>query len=148
CARGQVNGEGFEGALIFSTSGSTGAPKCVISSKHNRAFSTQAIASYLGLQRGQRIINALAPSFDYGFYQGLLSEHCGLDMDLIPSAQMTGEVLERTRRTARAVLPLTPALAARLCRASGPGETISNVEVVTLTGGSVPMPLRRKLAAL
>jgi acyl-coenzyme A synthetase/AMP-(fatty) acid ligase len=60
---------------------------------------------------------------------------------------MTGEVLARVRTHKRVVLPLTPALAARVCRAMKPNETFPDVEVVSLTGGATSLGLRRQLAA-
>jgi acyl-coenzyme A synthetase/AMP-(fatty) acid ligase len=136
-----------EGALVFCTSGSTGDPKCVVSIPRNRNFSARTIGTYLGLAEGQCIINALSPSFDYGFYQGLMAKMFGLSLDLISSPQMTGELLARIRKAQRIVLPLTPALAARLCRAMRPSETFPNVEIVSLTGGATSAGLRRQLAA-
>lgn len=136
-----------EGALIFCTSGSTGDPKCVVSTPRNREFSALTIGNYLGLTEGQCVINALSPSFDYGLYQGLLAGRFGLGMDLVRSAQMTGELLERIRKGRRIVLPLTPALAARLCRGMPAGERFPNVEIVSLTGGATSAGLRQKLAA-
>jgi len=138
--------ENVEGAVIFSTSGSTGEPKCVVSTPKNRAFSATTIGTYLGLKEGQCIVNALSPSFDYGFYQGLLAQQFGLTLDLVASAQLSGEVLERIRRQQRDVLPLTPALAARLCRAIQREETFPAVEIVSLTGGATSFGLRQKLA--
>ena len=136
-----------DGAVVFCTSGSTGDPKCVVSTPSNREFSARTIGTYLGLEGGQCIINALSPSFDYGLYQGLMAGTFGLSMDLVSSPQMTGEVLNRIRRLQRVVLPLTPALAARLCRAMKPDETFPHVEVVSLTGGATSLGLRRQLAA-
>src|SRR5262245_42053361 len=135
-----------EGALVFCTSGSTGDPKCVVSTPANREFSARTIGNYLGLSEGQCIIDALSPSFDYGFYQGLMASMFGLAVDLISSPQMTGELLTRLRTGRRIVLPLTPALAARLCRAMKPNETFPRVEVVSLTGGATSAGLRRQLA--
>jgi len=132
---------------VFCTSGSTGDPKCVVSTPRNREFSARTIGAYLGLERGQCIINALSPSFDYGLYQGLMAGMFGLSMDLVSSPQMTGEVLNRIRKLKGVVLPLTPALAARLCRAMKPNETLPGVEVVSLTGGATSLGLRRQLAA-
>jgi acyl-coenzyme A synthetase/AMP-(fatty) acid ligase len=137
----------MNGAVVFCTSGSTGDPKCVVSTPRNRAFSTRTIGTYLGLQEGQCIVNALSPSFDYGLYQGLLACMFRLTLDLVSSPQMTGELLARIRKLARIVLPLTPALAARLCRAMKPGETFPEVEIVSLTGGATSLGLRRQLAA-
>jgi acyl-coenzyme A synthetase/AMP-(fatty) acid ligase len=137
----------MDGAVVFCTSGSTGDPKCVVSTPRNRAFSTRTIGTYLGLQEGQCIINALSPSFDYGLYQGLLAGMFGLTMDLVSSPQMTGELLARIRKLRRVVLPLTPALAARLCRAMKPDEVFPDVEIVSLTGGGTSLGLRRQLAA-
>ncbi len=136
----------MEGAIVFCTSGSTGDPKCVVSTPENRKFSARTIGNYLGLEDGQCIVNALSPSFDYGFYQGLLAGTFGLTVDLVSSPQMTGELLARIRKLKRLVLPLTPALAARLCRATKPDETFPNVEVVSLTGGATSLGLRRQLA--
>jgi long-chain acyl-CoA synthetase len=137
----------MEGAIVFCTSGSTGDPKCVVSTPQNRRFSARTIGNYLGLNDGQCIINALSPSFDYGLYQGLLAGTFGLTVDLVSSPQMTGELLARIRKLKRVVLPLTPALAARLCRATKSDETFPDVEVVSLTGGATSLGLRRQLAA-
>jgi len=139
--------ENVDGAVIFSTSGSTGEPKCVVSTPRNRLFSATTIGTYLGLKEDQCIVNALSPSFDYGFYQGLLAHQFGLKLDLVASAQLTGELLERIRRHERVVLPLTPALAARLCRALKRDERFPRVEIVSLTGGAASLGLRQKLAA-
>src|SRR5262249_8841387 len=125
-----------DGAVIFCTSGSTGDAKCVVSTPPNREFSARTIGTYLGLKNEQCIINALSPSFDYGLYQGLMAGMFGLSMDLVSSPQMTGEVLARIRKSKHVVLPLTPALAARLCRAMKPDETFPQVDVVSLTGGA------------
>jgi acyl-coenzyme A synthetase/AMP-(fatty) acid ligase len=134
------------GAVAFCTSGSTGDSKCVVSSARNRTFSVSTIGRYLGLSRRQCIINALSPSFDYGFYQGLLASEFGLKLQLVGSPQMTGEILQRIREEKRTVLPLTPALAARLVRALAPGEIFAEVEIVTLTGGASSLGLRQQLA--
>ena len=142
----QLEGD-VRGALVFCTSGSTGDPKCVVSTPKNREFSADTIGTYLGLSEGQTILNALSPSFDYGFYQGLLAERFGLSLELVRSAQMTGELIQRIRGTRRAVLPLTPALAARLCSALKLGDRFPEVEIVSLTGGGVPTGLRQRLAA-
>ena len=137
----------LEGSIVFCTSGSTGDAKCVVSTPRNRQFSARTIGTFLGLAEGQRIVNALSPSFDYGLYQGLLADMFGLGMDLVLSPQMTGELLARIRKLKRVVLPLTPALAARLCRAMKPDEAFPDVEVVSLTGGATSLGLRRQLAA-
>jgi long-chain acyl-CoA synthetase len=136
-----------DGALVFCTSGSTGGPKCVVSTPRNRDFSALTIGRYLGILEGQRIINALSPSFDYGFYQGLLAKRSGLGLELVRSAQLTGELLQRIRATERGVLPLTPALAARLCGALRPEDSFPGIEIVTLTGGAVSAGLRQRLAS-
>jgi len=117
-----------------------------VSSRDNRVFSATTIGNYLGLAGGQCIVNALSPSFDYGFYQGLLAREFGLKMELVGSPQMTGELLARVRDGERLVLPLTPALAARMVRALAPGESFGNVEIVTLTGGAASPGLRQRLA--
>jgi acyl-coenzyme A synthetase/AMP-(fatty) acid ligase len=138
--------ESVASTVVFSTSGSTGEPKCVVSTRRNREFCTSVIGNYLNLSRGQHIINALPPSFDYGFYQGLLAQEFGLELELIISPQMIGELLNRVRRRQRIVLPLTPTLAANLCKAMNKGEEFTNVEIVSLTGGATSPALRKRLA--
>lgn len=134
-----------EGALIFCTSGSAGDSKCVASSLGNRSFSTLAIGRYLGLSPGQCIVNALSPSFDYGFYQGLLAREFGLETQIVASLQMTGDILARIRKGKRIVFPLTPALAARIVRALPLDTVFPQVEIVTLTGGAISLGLRQRL---
>lgn len=134
-----------EGAVIFSTSGSTGEPKCVVSSLENRRFSTRVIGEYLRLEAGQTIVNAFPPSFDYGFYQGLLAEMFGLELRQVSSPLFVGEVIEQLPHVPRIVLPLTPAMAARLTNAVG-DAAYANVETVSLTGGGTALGLRRRLA--
>jgi long-chain acyl-CoA synthetase len=136
----------IEGAVVFCTSGSTGEPKCVVSTRSNRDFCVSTIGKYLELSFAQKIISALPPSFDYGFYQGLLGLHFGLSLDLVRSPQMTGEVVQRLRKTRDVVLPLTPFMAANLCRAIGDHEEFPYVDVVTLTGGPVSLALRLRLS--
>ena len=139
--------ESTEGAIVFSTSGSTGEPKCVVSAPRNYRFANATIGAYLGLRAGQCIIDALPPSFDYGFYQGLLAREFGLRMTFVSSPQMTGDLLRHLRSVRRVVLPLTPSVAARLCAAMREGEAFPGVEVVSLTGGGVSAGLRQRLAA-
>lgn len=134
-----------EGAVVFSTSGSSGAPKCVVSSPENQDFCCATIGGYLGLEAGHQIISALPPSFDYGFYQGLMAHHFGAELSLVATPRMVGEVLARVAAGFRVVLPLTPAMAAHVCLAAE-GRRFPQVEIVSLTGGAVPRGLRHALA--
>lgn len=131
------------GAVVFSTSGSSGEPKCVVSTPENRRFCTSTIGAYLGLEPGQTIVSALPPSFSYGFFQGPLAEAFATEISLVASPQLVGEILNRAAQP-RTVLPLTPTIGAQVCAAAR-GQQITSVEIITLAGGAASVGLRQAL---
>ncbi len=53
-------------ALLLSTSGSVGNPKCVRLSKKNIISNSQSIIKFLNINKSDRVITTLNPSYSYG----------------------------------------------------------------------------------
>jgi acyl-CoA synthetase (AMP-forming)/AMP-acid ligase II len=60
-------------ALLLTTSGSTGSPKLVRLTRNNLLANARAIASYLGIQTGERSIQSLPMHYSYGL--SLVNSH-------------------------------------------------------------------------
>ena len=60
-------------ALLLTTSGSTGSPKLVRLTRNNLLANARAIASYLGIQSGERSIQSLPMHYSYGM--SLVNSH-------------------------------------------------------------------------
>lgn len=68
-------------ALLLSTSGSTGSPKCVRLSRHNLSSNADAIASYLGLDEDSVGITSLPLHYCYGL--SVLHSHLAVGASVV-----------------------------------------------------------------
>ncbi len=95
-------------ALLLTTSGSTGSPKLVRLTRDNLLANARAIASYLGLQSGERSIQSLPMHYSYGL--SLVNSHlaAGATVVLTRHSFMRPEfwgALDRTGCTSFAGVP-------------------------------------------
>ncbi|MGN9910036.1 class I adenylate-forming enzyme family protein [Phytohabitans sp. LJ34] len=123
-------------ACLIYTSGSTAAPKGVVSPHRTMRFAVDAIAGRLDL-RGDDVIGTYLPlSFDYALYQIFLAARAGATLALGDPGQVGPGLLSRLERWRVTVLPLVPSLAGALLRlARRDGATrLSALRSVTNTG--------------
>ncbi|GAA0467648.1 long-chain-fatty-acid--CoA ligase [Paractinoplanes deccanensis] len=123
-------------ACLIYTSGSTAAPKGVVSPHRTLRFAVDAIAGRLGLRADDRIGCLLPLSFDYGLYQVFLAARARATLVLGDPAQVGPGLTGRLERAGVTVLPLVPSLASallRLGRRAGTG-TLPRLRAVTNTG--------------
>jgi acyl-CoA synthetase (AMP-forming)/AMP-acid ligase II len=123
--------------LIY-TSGTTAAPKAVVSTHTQTGFAIEAIQGVLGYRPDDVVYCALPLSFDYGLYQVFLGARSGAHVRLA-GPHGTGPVLLRELLACGAtVLPAVPSLADTLVwllrRSPGPRPAL---RMVTNTGAAV-----------
>jgi amino acid adenylation domain-containing protein len=106
-------------ACLIYTSGSTAAPKGVVSPHRTMRFAVDAIAGRLGLDADDVIGSFLPMSFDYGLYQVFLAARVGATLALGEPGQVGPGLLARLERWRVTVLPLVPSLAGALLRLGG-----------------------------
>lgn len=124
-------------ACLIYTSGSTAAPKGVVSPHRTMRFAVDAIAGRLGLRADDRIGCFLPLSFDYGLYQIFLAAQAGATLVLGDPAQVGPGLLARLSHAEVTVLPLVPSLAGmllRLSRRAGARLDLRTLRAVTNTG--------------
>lgn len=117
------------------TSGSTAAPKGVVSTHRHVAFATQTISATLGLGRPDVIGVFLPLAFDYGLYQLFLALGVGATIALGRPSDPVAGLLHQIVEWRVTVLPLVPPLATALLRlASRPGAPRPRLRLITNTG--------------
>ncbi|WP_232534151.1 class I adenylate-forming enzyme family protein [Plantactinospora sp. KBS50] len=105
-------------ALLIYTSGSTAAPKAVVSPHRAVVFATRAIAARLRYRPEDVVLVAIPLAFDYGLYQVFLGLLAGAHLVLGEPAQhvrLMSTVLEH----GVTVVPVVPSLAEMLVRLAG-----------------------------
>ena len=105
-------------ALLIYTSGSTAAPKAVVSPHKSVLFAARAIASRLRYQERDVVLTAIPLAFDYGLYQVFLCLLAGAHLVL---GEPTGHVrlIPSIHGHGVTVVPVVPSLAEMLVRLAG-----------------------------
>jgi amino acid adenylation domain-containing protein len=125
-------------ALLIYTSGSTSAPKGVMSPHAQILFATAAIAGRLGYRRDDVIFLRLPFSFDYGLYQVMLAAATGACLH-IAEAGSNVAVLREICDSGATVVPLVPSLATMLNQlATRRRPDTGAVRLITNTGAKLP----------
>ena len=128
---------GDDVAVLIYTSGSTAAPKAVVSQHAQMVFAAAAINSMLGYRHDDVVFCRLPLSFDYGMYQILLA--CLARAELVLAGDEPDVTLLRQVRQAGAtVVPVVPSLGSILATLAerDPGPT--SVRLFTNTGAALP----------
>ncbi len=132
-------------ALIY-TSGSTGEPKGVMSSHLNIVSAARSIISYLENNAGDKVLNVLPLSFDYGLYQMLMTFMFGGSLVLERSFAFPVRILEIIEAEKITGFPIVPTIASLLLKMENPGRyDLSSIRYVTNTGGVLPVEHIRRL---
>jgi amino acid adenylation domain-containing protein len=128
-------------ALLIYTSGSTSAPKAVMSPHASAVFAARAIASRLRYRPDDVVLTAIPLSFDYGLYQIFLSVLATAEL-LLPDTSAHMKLIGTARRHGATVLPVVPSLAEMLVRlARRAPEPVTTVRLFTNTGEALGAPL-------
>ncbi len=124
---------------MIYTSGSTAAPKAVVSTHDQVLFCVQAIGSVLGYRPQDVIFCALPLSFDYGLYQVFLSVAATAHCLLADAAAAGPALLAELNRGEATVLPAMPHIAGTLARliARDPNRA-PRLRLLTNTGAAMP----------
>jgi acyl-CoA synthetase (AMP-forming)/AMP-acid ligase II len=126
-------------ACMIYTSGSTAAPKAVVSTHAQMLFAASAIQSALRYTDDDTVFCPLPLSFDYGLYQLFLAAQAGAHVWLGRPADVGPTLLHSLRRSRATVLAAVPAVAQALDRmlARSPGA-LPPLRLLTNTGAAMP----------
>lgn len=125
-------------ALIY-TSGSTGNPKGVAMTHQAMVFTAQSVSGYLRLEPGDRILNVLPLSFDYGLYQLLMAVRVGATLVLERGFSFPPQIVERAQAEQVTVFPGVPTVFASLLRLDHTRPVVlPSVRTVTNTAAALP----------
>ncbi|WP_428627973.1 acyl-CoA ligase (AMP-forming), exosortase A system-associated [Sphingopyxis sp.] len=123
-------------AAILYTSGSTGRPKGVMLSHANLWLGAESVASYLRLNRDDRVLGVLPLSFDYGQNQLLSSWYAGAAV--APLDYLTPrDVVKAVARHGITTLAGVPPLWVQLVEAAWPAATAAHLQRLTNSGGAL-----------
>lgn len=131
-------------AQIIYTSGSTGLPKGVAISHGNLRAGVQAVTSYLGITRADRIASLLPFSFDYGLNQLLCAVGTGAAL-VVERSHVPQQIVAALRAHEVTVLPAVPPLWLQLLGVEAFSTPLESLRVLTNTGGRLPVEAVRKL---
>ncbi|WP_448322104.1 class I adenylate-forming enzyme family protein [Streptomyces sp. CO7] len=135
--------------LIY-TSGTTAAPKAVVSTHQQVLFAVRAIQGELRYRPDDVVYSPLPLSFDYGLYQLFLGSLSGAAVRLGLPAEVGATLLRNIEAADATVLASVPAVAetlAKLVRRS-PGHRL-RLRLLTNTGAAMPpQPLQVLRAAV
>jgi acyl-CoA synthetase (AMP-forming)/AMP-acid ligase II len=126
-------------ACMIYTSGSTAAPKAVVSTHAAMVFAARAIQSQLRYQERDTVYCPLPLSFDYGLYQLFLGALSGAHVRLGRPAEVGPTLLRSLECSGATVLAGVPAVTealARLLRRS-PEARLSHLRLLTNTGAAM-----------
>ena len=125
-------------ALLY-TSGSSGLPKGVVLSAQNMLLGAESVASYLQLQKEDRILALLPLSFDYGLNQILSAFFVGATVILYDFI-LPGPLLKTISKEQISGLAAIPTLWNQLAHYGGswPEGVSRHLRFITNSGGSMP----------
>lgn len=135
-------------ALIY-TSGSTSAPKAVVSTHAQIRWATAAIAARLQIAPADVIGSFLPLSFDYGLYQVFLAATARCTLRLGRMHSVGPGLVPRLAHDRVTVLPVVPSLAgALIALLERRAATLPDLRLVTNTGAHFPAAYVRRLGEL
>lgn len=124
--------------LIY-TSGTTSAPKAVVSTHQQAMFAVDAIHSMLGYRPDDVVYCPLPLSFDYGLYQLFLGARSGAHVRLGLPAEVGPSLLNNVVDAGATVLAAVPAVAETLARLLCRGQArVPELRLLTNTGAAMP----------
>jgi amino acid adenylation domain-containing protein len=133
-------------ALLIYTSGSTAAPKAVVSPHRAVVFAAQAIAERLRYTGDDVVLTAIPLAFDYGLYQVFLSMLAGAHLVLRePSAHV--RLIATIHEHGVTVIPVVPSLADMLVKLAARNRDPLPVRLFTNTGAALTAPMISALRA-
>ncbi|MFD0026476.1 AMP-binding protein [Streptomyces sp. NPDC058382] len=133
--------------LLIYTSGSTSAPKAVVSTHAPIVFAAHAIQERLRYREDDVVLVAVPVSFDYGLYQILLSVIAGAQAVLTSPDRHVG-LLGTLHEHGVTVVPLVPSLAEMLLTLSRRDRREAPaVRLFTNTGAALTGPVIAQLRA-
>lgn len=133
-------------ALLFSTSGTTGAGKMVMVTEENIRSNTEAIVSYLGLRQDDRAITSLKPTYTYGLSVINSLFFCGGALLLTNRSVHDPAFWTFARAQGATVLSGVPHTYEMLVEDDNPERTPS-LRLLTQAGGKLRPELVRRFAA-
>ncbi|MDO0926703.1 AMP-binding protein [Streptomyces sp. TG1A-8] len=134
-------------ALLMYTSGSTSAPKAVMSPHRAAVFATAAIADRLRYRPDDVVLNAVPFSFDYGLYQIFLTVAAGAELVISRTDAHVG-LMTLLHRHSVTVFPVVPSLAELVLRlAARDRRPAPPVRLFTSTGAALNRPVLDGLRA-
>lgn len=135
-------------AVLLTTSGSTGSPKCVMLSERNLSANARSICHYLPMQTTDIAITSLPLNYSYGL--SLLNSHLwlGASVVLTPTDMLSKafwQLMQVHRVTSLAGVPFSYQMlrTLRLERMELPA-----LRYLTQAGGRLPLPLSQHFAEL
>ncbi len=132
---------------IFYTSGSTGMQKGVVVPHRSLTVGANSICEYLGHTSDDRLLAALALSFDAGFIQLTTAFNVGASSVLV-NYVLPGDVINAIARERVTGLTGVPPLFIQLSRASWPEDTSKHLRYIASTGGTMPPATIQTLQSL
>ncbi|KIZ18068.1 peptide synthetase [Streptomyces natalensis ATCC 27448] len=124
-------------ALLIYTSGSTAAPKAVVSPHERVLWATRAVAARLRYQTDDIVLCRLPLAFDYGLYQVFLCALAGARLVLLSQAADL-RLAAVARECGATVVPLVPSLATMLLHSARRDPGPSRIRLFTNTGEELP----------
>ncbi len=132
-------------AQIIYTSGSTGQPKGVVVSHANLRASVQAVTSYLGITRTDRIAGILPFGFVYGMSQVLCTVGTGAAL-VVERSPLASRLVAELRTQRVTVLAAVPPLWLQLLGVPAfQLAPLPDLRIVTNAGGRLPVAAVRAL---
>lgn len=125
-------------ALLLYTSGSTSAPKAVMSTHAAVLFAASAIQAVLGYQSSDVVFCRIPLAFDYGLYQIFLAVLAGAELVLADPTADAG-LLHSIAAAGTTVLPLVPSVATMLVGLARDRRQVATVRQLTNTGDRLPV---------
>ncbi|WP_406508667.1 class I adenylate-forming enzyme family protein [Streptomyces sp. NBC_00212] len=133
--------------LLIYTSGSTSAPKAVVSTHAPIVFAARAIQARLNYHEDDVVLVAVPVSFDYGLYQILLSVIAGAQV-VLTSPDRHVRLLGTLHEHQVTVVPLVPSLGEMLLTLSKRDRRAAPpVRLFTNTGAALTGPVIAQLRA-
>ena len=134
---------GSDVAQIIYTSGSSGPPKGVAVSHANLRAASQAVVSYLGITREDRIASLLPFSFVYGLSQVLCATTSGAAL-VVERSPLPHQMVQTLREKDVTVLAAVPPLWMRLLDVAGfRSAPLPSLRALTNAGGRLPTAVVR-----
>ncbi len=133
-------------AYLVYTSGSTGAPRGVMTTHRSSLFGVENVVNYLGMNDEDRVLSVLSLAYGYGFHQLLFATKVGGTLVLEDSFAFPASILKKMASERITGFPSMPTMLNMMMDLNLNKYNLDHLRFITSTGAPLPRKLIQAIA--